>query len=101
MDDRQAWLDDLESDDEALVKRALHAACPCSGSSELYEQYMVILHRFKKDPRPAVRKVAIHLEVDAMERLSMEDEWASGFVRNRPGGGGRRGEVRRPDLRTG
>ena len=93
------WQVDLDSADEAEVVSALHAACPCTGSSETYEAYMVLLHRFKKDTRPGVRKVAIHLEVDALEELAKQDERASGWVRNRPGGNGRRGEARRPSAR--
>ena len=56
------FLADLASDDEATVIRALHAACPCTGSDERYTVYMDVLHRLKKDPRPKVRGVAIHLD---------------------------------------
>lgn len=98
---RERWLQELESDDEGRVVSALHAACPCTGDSELYETFMVLLARFKKDPRPRVRRTALHLERDALEQLAIEDERANGFVRNRPGGDGRRGETRRPDVRHG
>jgi len=84
--DEARWVDDLESDDEATVISALHAACPCSGSAERYEAFMPVLHRFKKDAREKVRAVAIHLEVDAMERLARLDEEAVGYRRNKPGG---------------
>jgi hypothetical protein len=40
----------------------------------------------KKDSRPAVRKVALHLEVDAISELDQDDMEANGFIRNRPGG---------------
>lgn len=70
-----------------------------SGSYEAYEAHMAVLHRFKKDPRPAVRKVALHLEVDALEELAKQDDRASGWVRNRPVGNGHRGEARRASAR--
>ena len=100
--DSAQWLQDLESDDERLVIRALHRSCPCSGSSALYEEFMPILARFKHDHRLEVRKVAIHLEVDALQRLAIEDERAAGWARNSPRQrrvGGR--EVRRSDIRHG
>ena len=93
------WQARLRSNDERQVVSALHAACPCTGSSETYEADMAILQRFKKDPRPEVRKVALHLEVDALEELAKQDERACGWVRNRPGGNGRRGEAHRPSAR--
>lgn len=93
------WKADLESDDESRVIAALHEACPCTGSAELYEKYMSLLNNFKKDARPAVRKVALHLEVDAFGQLREDEELGSGFVRNRPGGNGRRKESRRPHVR--
>ena len=91
----------VESDDEAVVIRALHEACPCSGSAELYEEFMPLLQRFKKDKRAAVRAVALHLERDAMGQLKIQDEEANGFRRNRPGGNGRKGEPRKADVRQG
>jgi hypothetical protein len=94
------WALGLESDDESVVISALHEACPCSGSFQLYEEFMPILNRFKKDTRPAVRAVALHLEVDALGRLNLHDEQAAGWVRNRPGGQ-RRGEIRNKDIRDG
>jgi len=75
--------------------------CPCSGSSAQYEELMPLVHELGKDPRPAVRAVALHLELDAFQRLALEDEVANGFVRNRPGGNPRRGETRRSRQRYG
>lgn len=95
------WLADVASDDEAVVVRALHQACPCSGSAVLYERYTAKLHELKKDPRPAVRQVALHLEEDALDQLKIQDEKANGYRRNRPGGAGRRGEIKRADIRDG
>lgn len=95
------WKRDLHSGDEDRVVRALHAACPCSGSSARYEQYMSLLHQFKKDGRPKVKAVALHLDEDAFDRLRREDERANGFVRNRRGGNGRRGEPRKARVREG
>jgi hypothetical protein len=39
--------------------------------------------------------------VDALQVLAKEDELANGWVRNRPGGNGRRGEARRAQVRYG
>src|SRR5438552_1804594 len=97
----EQWLMDLASGDEATVIRALHQACPCTGSPLLYERYKHQLHALKKDPRPEVRKVALHLEVDALDQLRVHDEQANGFFRNRAGGWGRERELRRADLRQG
>ncbi|MEY2469469.1 MAG: hypothetical protein QOF21_2167 [Actinomycetota bacterium] len=90
----ERWLVELDSDDEATVISALHAACPCSGSSDRYERYLFILRRFEKDVRPAVRKTALHLQLDAFEELAKEDERADGFVRNRAGGNEHRHKTR-------
>ena len=98
---REEWLADIESADESRVVSALHDACPCSGSAALYQEFMALLHRFKKDARPEVRRVALHLEVDALDALRKEDEEAAGWVRNPPGGGGRRGRIRRVEIRQG
>lgn len=95
------WLTDIESDDEQRVIRALHRACPCNKSAVLYEEFMPLLHRMAKDERPRVRAVALHLQEDAMTELARQDELANGFVRNRPGGSGRRREARRADRRQG
>lgn len=93
------WKADLESEDEARVISALHRACPCTGSAELYEKFLPLLNRFKKDPRPEVRKVALHLEVDAFSRLMLDEEEAAGFVRNRAGGNGGRKAPRRAHVK--
>lgn len=61
----------------------------------------MVLHRFKKDERQPVRRTALHLERDALEILAKDDEEAAGFVRNRPGGNGRRGETRRAERTYG
>ena len=99
--DDQPWLAELHSDDPCRRVRALHAACTCTGSSRLFERYMPLLHEMTKDPNPQVRRVALHLEKDALELLAVEDERANGFRRNRPGGWGNRREPRRPSFRQG
>ena len=99
--DEEAWLAELQSGDAARQIRALHRACPCSGSSRLYERYMPLLHAMKKDSRPEVRKVALHLEEDALQVSMMTDERWNGFRRNRPGGWGREGEPRSKRIRYG
>jgi hypothetical protein len=88
--DRHRWLADLASPDERTRMRALRSACPCLGSSATYEEFMGIVAAMKKDPSPAVRRVAIHLEEDALDHLRQEDEHADGYFRNPPGGHGRR-----------
>ena len=102
MDEReQRWLNDLASDDEATVVRALHRACPCSGSADLYMRYKHQLHALKKDARPEVRQVALHLEVDALDQLTVHDEQANGFFRGRPDAWFRGRELRSTDMREG
>ena len=99
--DEEAWLADLQSGDAARQIWALHRACPCSGSSRLYERYMPQLHAMKKDRRPDVRRVALHLEEDALQVSMITDERWNGFRRNRPGGWGRKGEPHRKRIRYG
>lgn len=99
--DEAALLTALASDDEDVVIKALHQACPCSGSSTFYERHAAALHALKSDPRPAVRAVAIHLEVDALDTLRVQDEEANGFFRNPRGGSGRKGQTRRAAIRQG
>lgn len=91
------WRSDLQSPDEATVVSALHAACPCEGdrARDRYEEFMHLVSTFKKDRRPKVRAVALHLERDALEELAKEDERSVGWTRNRPGGNSRRSD-RRP-----
>jgi hypothetical protein len=87
------WLARLESEDERTVIAALHAACPCSGSSRRFQDYKDLLARLQKDPRPAVRKTALHLEYDAFEELRKDDASASDRR-----GGRRRDALRRVGL---
>ena len=99
--DDQSWLAELHADDPQRRVRALHAACPCTGSSLRFERYMPLLHQMTRDPNAEVRRVALHLEKDALELLAVEDERANGFRRNRPGGWGKRREPRRASSRQG
>ena len=94
-------LADLASGEEAVVLKALHAACPCSGSDAFFAQNNAAIRALEKDARPHVRAVAKHVQVDALDQLRQEDERAGGFRRNRPGGSGRRGETRRAAIRQG
>lgn len=98
--DEKAWRADLQSGDALRQVRAVHAACTGWGSL-LYERCMPLPRALKKDPRPKVRRVALHLEGDALELTAVVDERASGFERNRRGGWGRRGEPRRTRVRLG
>ena len=45
--------------------------------------------------------MALHLEIDALDQLRLEDERAAGYERNRSGGFGRRGSTRKADVRQG
>jgi hypothetical protein len=87
-DEDPQWMSELLSDDERTRVRALHAACPCSGSMRRWEDYMGLLRQMTKDPSPAVRAVAIHLEEDALGHLQIEDGLAEGVVRYAPGHSG-------------
>ncbi|MGH9224492.1 MAG: hypothetical protein ACRD2W_12100 [Acidimicrobiales bacterium] len=59
---------------------------PLFGFLVLDERYLPLLHEMKEDPDPKVRRVALHLEEDALEVSVVADERANDFERNRPGG---------------
>lgn len=99
--DAERLLADLDSDDEEVVIRALHTACPCSGDDTFFVRHQRALRRLERDARPAVREVAKHLQRDAIDEMRQEDERAAGFDRNPRGGFGPKGQPRRADVRQG
>ena len=88
--DRDEWLNDLGSPDAERRINALHRACPCHGPATEYEEFMPLIAKMKKDSSPAVRKVALHVERDALDQLLVADLRSVGYERNRAGGHGRR-----------
>ncbi|BDI28635.1 hypothetical protein CCAX7_006860 [Capsulimonas corticalis] len=62
-------LADLQSPDETIRAKAIHAACPCEAGMELFEKHIDLLAGMKKDPSPLVRTVALHVFQDAFEGI--------------------------------
>lgn len=62
----------LRSPDPPARVRALHAVCPCSAGFLLYERSREEVKRLRKDPDPAVRAAALHVEHDACEIETIE-----------------------------
>lgn len=50
----------------------LHAICPCGAGFPLYERFRGEVKRLLKDPDPAVRAAALHVEHDACEIETIE-----------------------------
>ena len=68
----QRIIADYQSDDASIRARALRSSCPCHVSWEAYERLRKPALRLRKDPDPAVRAIAHHLEDDARELQAME-----------------------------
>jgi hypothetical protein len=64
--------DDLYSTDEDVRAKALRRLCPCHGSFEMYDKYLDVIRAMQKDPSDKVRRVALHLEEDALLLESMQ-----------------------------
>ena len=64
--------EDLFSPDEDVRAKALRRLCPCHGSFEMYDRYLDVIRTMQKDPSEKVRRVALHLEEDALVLESME-----------------------------
>lgn len=56
----------LHSEGPEARIRALRAVCPCRAGFQRYQRYMDEAHRLQKDPVPAVREAALHIQVDAI-----------------------------------
>ena len=63
-------LADLQSPDEMVRVRAVHAVCPCEAGPELFEKHRAVLAKMKKDPSPLVREIALHIFNDSDENHS-------------------------------
>jgi len=63
---------DLLSEDEDVRAKALRRLCPCHGSFEMYDKYLDVIRQMRKDESDKVRRVALHLEEDALVLESME-----------------------------
>ena len=74
VDDSQSRFreDDLWSHDEAVRAKALRRLCPCHGSFEMYDKYYDVIRAMQKDSSERVRKIALHLEEDALVLESMQ-----------------------------
>ena len=55
----------LRSADEEVQVKALHRVCPCGAGFVVYERFRAEVKRLQKDPSPAVRAAARHVEQDA------------------------------------
>jgi len=64
--------DDLYSPDENVRAKALRRLCPCHGSFEMYDKYLDVIRSMQKDESEKVRRVALHLEEDALVLESMQ-----------------------------
>ena len=65
--DPAAVLARLRSPDPRARVKALHSICPCDAGFPLYERFRTEVKRLQKDPDPAVRAAALHVERDACE----------------------------------
>lgn len=68
----QRLIAEYQSEDPRVRARALRNSCPCHVSWEAYERLRKPALRLRKDPDPAVRVIARHLEDDARELQAME-----------------------------
>lgn len=72
LDDVPDLIAAYRSPDEEVRASALRRSCPCHTPWEVYEQLRKPALRLRKDPSPAVRRIADHLEQDARELADME-----------------------------
>lgn len=68
--DKERLFAELESEDDAVRAKALRSLCPCHGDWKTFEENLSLAERFRKDPSPLVRRVALHLFEDANEMLN-------------------------------
>ena len=62
----------LRSADEQVQVKALHRVCPCGAGFVVHERFRAEVKRLQKDPSPAVRAAALHVEQDACEIEAIE-----------------------------
>jgi HEAT repeat protein len=65
-------LEELRSPDEQVRARAVRAVCPCRMPWEVFEQLRKPVQRLRRDPSPAVRRLALHAEEDARMVAALE-----------------------------
>lgn len=65
-------LNDLVSEDEAVLANALREVCPCRMSWEVFEQVRKPALKHRKHPSPLIRDLANHIEEDAQEVAALE-----------------------------
>ena len=70
--DADVVLAQLRSADEEVQVKALHRVCPCGAGFVVYERFRAEVKRLQKDPSPAVRAAALHVEQDACEIEAIE-----------------------------
>ena len=70
--DADVLLAQLRSADEQVQVKALHQVCPCGAGFVVFERFRAEVNRLQKDPSPAVRAAALHVEQDACEIEAIE-----------------------------
>jgi hypothetical protein len=65
-------LEELRSPDEQVRARAVREVCPCRMPWEVFERLRKPVQRLRRDPSPAVRKLALHVEEDARMVAALE-----------------------------
>ena len=70
--DADVLLAQLRPADEEVQVKALHRVCPCGAGFVVFERFCAEVKRLQKDPSPAVRAAALHVEQDACEIEAIE-----------------------------
>jgi len=70
--DAYVLLAQLRSADEEVQVKALHRVCLCGAGFVVYERFRAEVKRLQKDPSPAVRAAALHVQQDACEIEAIE-----------------------------
>jgi len=60
--DADVLLAQLRSAEEEVQVKALHRVCPCGAGFVVYARFRAEVKRLQKDPSPAVRAAALHVE---------------------------------------
>ena len=70
--DADVLLAQLRSAEEEVRVKALHRVRPCGAGFVVHERFRAAVQRLQKDPSPAVRAAALHVEQDACEIEAIE-----------------------------
>ena len=70
--DADVLLAQLRSADEEVQVKALHRVRPCGAGFVVHERFRAEVERLQKDPSPAIRAAALHVEQDACEIEAIE-----------------------------